>query len=227
MIDPTAPVTASPQNPAQPTSGSTGSTSAITSDFETFLKMLTVQMENQDPLNPIESSDFSVQLATFSGVEQQVQTNDLLSALAAQMTASGLADMAGWVGMEARAAAPAWFDGTTPLAMSPDPVAVADRAELVVRDQWGSEVQRLNVPITAETIEWDGIDSNRTPLPTGVYSFELVSYSQGDALQAEPVEVYQRVREIRSDGVGTTLILESGAEIPSASVTALRDPNLT
>ena len=50
----------------------------ISSDFETFLRMLTVQMQNQDPLNPIQSSDFAVQLATFSGVEQQVRTNDLL-----------------------------------------------------------------------------------------------------------------------------------------------------
>ena len=40
-----------------------------TSDFETFLKMLTVQLENQDPLNPMESTEFAVQLATFSGAE--------------------------------------------------------------------------------------------------------------------------------------------------------------
>ena len=47
----------------------------LSSDFETFLKMLTVQLENQDPLNPVDSADYAVQLATFSGVEQQVQTN--------------------------------------------------------------------------------------------------------------------------------------------------------
>lgn len=45
----------------------TGQTAKITSDFNTFLRMLTVQMQNQDPLKPIESSDFAVQLATFSG----------------------------------------------------------------------------------------------------------------------------------------------------------------
>ena len=47
-----------------------GSAAAESSDFETFLKMLTVQMQNQDPLNPVESTDYAVQLATFSGVEQ-------------------------------------------------------------------------------------------------------------------------------------------------------------
>ena len=44
---------------------------AMTTDFETFLRMLTVQMQNQNPLNPMESQEFAVQLATFSGVEQR------------------------------------------------------------------------------------------------------------------------------------------------------------
>jgi len=47
--------------------------------------MLTVQMQNQDPLNPVDSSDYAVQLATFSNVEQQVQTNDILRELQSQM----------------------------------------------------------------------------------------------------------------------------------------------
>jgi flagellar basal-body rod modification protein FlgD len=76
--------TQTPQSPNQTTRSK-----ALTSDFETFLRMLTVQMKNQDPLNPIESSDFAVQLATFSGVEQQVKTNDLLTKLADSFGGSG------------------------------------------------------------------------------------------------------------------------------------------
>ena len=71
-------------------STNSASNAVISSDFETFLKMLTTQMQNQDPLNPIESSDYAVQLATFSGVEQQVRTNQLLADLANQMGSSGL-----------------------------------------------------------------------------------------------------------------------------------------
>ena len=59
-------------------SAATAETSLIGNDFNTFLVMLTTQLQNQDPLNPIESSDYAVQLATFSGVEQQVRTNQLL-----------------------------------------------------------------------------------------------------------------------------------------------------
>lgn len=64
-----------------PTAQQATSKKEISSDFETFLRMLTVQMQNQDPLDPVDSSDYAVQLATFSNVERQVQTNDLLREL--------------------------------------------------------------------------------------------------------------------------------------------------
>ena len=78
----TTPATASSAAPA-------AAKPRITSDFDTFLQMLTAQMKNQDPLNPIESADFATQLATFSSVEQAVLTNDLLRGL---MSQTGLAD---------------------------------------------------------------------------------------------------------------------------------------
>ena len=130
--------TATQANPAQAAAG-------ISADFEMFLKMLTVQMQNQDPLNPVDSTDYATQLATFSGVEQAVMTNDLLKALSAQLTSGGLADMAAWVGKEARAATPAYFDGQ-PVTLAPNPAALADQAEIIVRNDLGVEVQRFSVP---------------------------------------------------------------------------------
>lgn len=71
-----------------------GARGQISSDFQTFLKMLTAQIQNQDPLNPTPSDEFAVQLATFSSVEQQVRTNDLLVALGAQFGSMGMAQFA-------------------------------------------------------------------------------------------------------------------------------------
>ena len=50
----------------------TSQEASISSDFETFLKILTAQIKNQDPLKPTLSSEFATQLATFSSLEQQV-----------------------------------------------------------------------------------------------------------------------------------------------------------
>ena len=56
-------------------------------DYDAFLTLLVAEMKNQDPTKPMESTDFIAQLATFSNVEQAVQTNEKLDAL---LTASAL-----------------------------------------------------------------------------------------------------------------------------------------
>ncbi|WP_373636856.1 flagellar hook capping FlgD N-terminal domain-containing protein [Yoonia sp. BS5-3] len=198
------------------------SSAAITSDFETFLQMLTVQMQNQDPLNPVDSTDYATQLATFSGVEQAVLTNDLLQALSSQLVSSGLADMAAWVGKEARAATPAYFDGT-PITISPNPALLADNAEIVVHDEYGVEVQRFDVPISAEPVEWAGVAPGGVAYPSGMYTFELISSLEGEILTQETAEVYSTVTEVRAQDGQTLLILEGGSAIATNQVSALRD----
>lgn len=198
------------------------SEAVISSDFETFLKMLTVQMENQDPLNPTESGEYAQQLATFSGVEQAVLTNELLTSLMLQMNTSGMAQMADWVGKEARAAAPAHFDGT-PITIAPNPAAIADKVELVVFNQAGEEVQRMEIPKTAEPVEWAGTSPDGTPFPNGVYSFNVESSSNGEVVLNEVADIYARVNEVRSENGESVLILEGGVAVLATDVSALRE----
>ena len=196
----------------------------ISSDFETFLKMMTAQIENQDPLDPIDSADYAVQLATFSSVEQQVKTNDLLSALGGQLQLSGMAEMAAWVGMDARAVAPGYFDGS-PITIWPKPAAGSDNVELVVSDEAGNEVYRSSIPNAAEPIEWAGVMSDGYPVASGLYSFEIASYSNDEVVLSESPEIYSQVSDVRSEGGLTVLVLEGGTLVPTASVTGLKNPN--
>ncbi len=201
----------------------TSSKSEISSDFETFLKMLTVQMQNQDPLNPVDSSDYAVQLATFSGVEQQVQTNDLLRDLSAVMGAGGMAQMAGWVGMEARTSAPVQYTGSPVTLLTPT-ASSADAAELVVRDSYGDEIARYQVDPRDAEVDWVGVGSDGSPLPAGQYAFEVVSYALGEEIAREAASTYARVTEVQSNAGQTMLVLQSGATVPVTSVTAVREP---
>jgi flagellar basal-body rod modification protein FlgD len=198
------------------------SEAVISSDFETFLKMLTVQMENQDPLNPTDSSEYAQQLATFSGVEQAVLTNDLLSALMVQMNTTGMAQMADWVGKEARAPMPGHFDGS-PITIAPNPAAVADKVELVISDSDGNEVQRYDIPKSADPIEWNGTQVDGTPFPSGLYQFQVVSSVNGAPILVETADIYARVREVRSENGQSMLVLEGGVSVLASDVSALRE----
>jgi flagellar basal-body rod modification protein FlgD len=81
--------TAATATAAAATSGGTGVTAAnFTSNFDTFLTLLTTELQNQDPLSPMDTDQFTQQLATFSEVEQQIQTNSNLSTLISNQSAS-------------------------------------------------------------------------------------------------------------------------------------------
>ena len=196
----------------------------IASDFETFLKMLTAQARYQDPLEPIDSTEYSAQLAQFSMVEQQVQGNDLLTAMQAQLGLANMAAMSGWVGMETRSTAPSHFDGANPITVSPNPAKITDTVTLIVKNDKGTEVQRIAMPVSADPYQWQGIDDDGLPFPPGSYSFTLESQKNGEVVLSDAAETYTRVKETQMQGNEVALILESGSAILASSVTALREP---
>jgi len=202
------------------TASGSGARAAQSSDYQTFLNMLTVQMRNQDPLNPMAGTDFAVQLATFSGVEQQMQTNQLLTALLGR---SGLAEMGSWVGMEARIYSGAWFDGD-PIDLAPDPALGAERSYLIVRDSNGAIVDTREIPTDMDTYQWSGLDDDGAPLPTGRYTFELESRAGDNVLDTAPVAAYLPIREARNEGGMVVLVLPGGMLVDSAGISGLRQP---
>lgn len=211
------------------TTASNGASSLISSDFETFLRMMTTQARYQDPLEPMDSSEYAAQLAQFSMVEQQVQTNDLLQSLSAALqtttaTQTSVGALSGWIGMEALSYAPAHFDGT-PVTIAPNPLTAADTAYLVVYDAAGTEVQRQSIPVSPDAVQWHGVAGlNGSTFPEGNYTFEIESFQQGELLLAERAQTYGRVTEARIEEGRTILILEGGLAVLADDVTGLREP---
>ena len=196
--------------------------SGINSDFNTFVRMLTTQIKNQDPTNPMDSADFAVQLATFAGVEQQVKTNDLLSKLSNQFGVMGMSQLAAWVGQEARAPSPVYL-GDHAITLNYASAQGADRAVLCVRNEKGELVAREDVPLGKGPHQWTGKGADGRDLPNGKYSLSLESYKGEKKLgDPTPVEAYSRILEARSGTNGTVLMLEGGIEVAATAVTALR-----
>ena len=210
--------------PAPPAAARQTASNAATlsSDFETFIRMLTAQARYQDPLEPLDSSQYATQLAQFSMVEQQVLANDRLAALSAALATGNMAALAGWVGMEARAPAPARWNG--------DPVEVvakrtpgADTATLVIETARGVEVARRSLPPGEDTFLWDGRDDAGSVLPYGTYNLSVESSALGVVVGREPAQVYARVVEAQVIDGQTHLLLDSGSRIAAEGVSALRN----
>lgn len=208
---------------ASTASAGSGDRTMINSDFQTFLTMLTTQMQNQDPLNPMESTEFATQLATFSGVEQQVRTNELLGSLQDSMALSSMGQIAGWIGMDARAEMPMSFDGE-PLTLYATENALADRMELVVTDSDGQTLQRMAIPATETAFLWAGVTNDGDPLPSGVYGFHVEYFADDEPIDTQPAQGYARIEEAQIVNGDIWLSMPGGVQVNASLVQAVRDP---
>ncbi|WP_239986006.1 flagellar hook capping FlgD N-terminal domain-containing protein [Paracoccus sp. SY] len=197
-----------------------GTTAAGSTNFDTFLRMLTTQLKNQDPLNPMEGSDFAVQLATFSGVEQQAQTNKLLQMMLMQSGGS-LGQLADWIGKEVRTTEPVWF-GDKALTLDIAPDSRADSVTLVVLNEAGTEVSREEIGPGEGQIDWFGRDDGGEKLADGRYSFVIESSRAGEVISEDAVGAYVRVAEAELGNRGIELIFEGGGSALASDIEALR-----
>ena len=213
------------QTTSQLAATQTQTTAALASDFETFLKMLTAQARYQDPLEPIDSSEYAAQLAQFSMVEQQVLSNDLLNSLGDQLGANSIGQMASWIGMEARSTSAAAFAGD-PITVLPKIEASADQAFLIAYGADGTEVQRRQIDLDGEAIEWSGVLDDGSVAPEGNYSFKIESRQIGETIGTSSAETYARITEARRVGADTLFVLNSGDTVTASEVSALREAGL-
>lgn len=198
-----------------------GPTMSGSTDYQTFLTMLTTQLKNQDPTAPMESTDFAVQLATFSGVEQQTMTNQLLERMGGKMDAMTLSDLSSWLGAQARVSAPVTVDGS-PVTLYPQFDAKADKAVLVVKDATGNTVSRNALDPAAKTLDWTPADATGAPLTSGRYVLSVENYAGDTPLSITPVQHYATVTEAKIGPKGTMLVLEDGSEVAASDVTSLK-----
>ncbi|MDO5704768.1 MAG: flagellar hook capping FlgD N-terminal domain-containing protein, partial [Paracoccus sp. (in: a-proteobacteria)] len=174
-------------------------------DFETFLRMLTTQLKNQDPMNPMEGSEFAVQLATFSGVEQQAQSNKLLKQIADQLGGGGLTQLSQYLGKEVRTTAPVWF-GSDTVTLDIKPDSRADSVILVTQNAHGREISREEIGTGAGQVDWFGRDAFGTKLTDGSYAFRIESYLNGEMIAEAEVGAYARVTGAETTAQGVQLV---------------------
>jgi flagellar basal-body rod modification protein FlgD len=193
-------------------------------DFKNFLTLLTAQLRHQDPLSPLDSTQFVEQLASFSAVEQQIETNKLLKELMGASTKSDFENAALWIGKEVDAAiSSARFEGKAlefGVPVGPEGAA----GEIVVRDAAGAVVYREKVAAGQSTFKWNGVDEDGAAVSNGVYKF-IVEYVKDEATAGTKLlSSSSRVTEVRFADGKPQLGLENGAVVEPDDVVAMREP---
>jgi flagellar basal-body rod modification protein FlgD len=153
---------------------------------DAFMQLLITQMTNQNPLDPMENTEFISQLAQFSALELQQNMASAMELLALTQTAATNSQMVNLIGK--RVIVPGnqfTLDGKNPVELQFDLEGDAQPAKLVIKDSSGSVVRTLDFTELEEGInkwEFDGKDSNGDLLEAGNYSYQILDY-EGDEIE--------------------------------------------
>ena len=198
-------------------------------DFESFLTLLTAQLRNQDPLSPLDSTEFVAQLASFSSVEQLIGTNERLDALATQSLSGDIASFAAWIGRQVTSVDGTFRSTGDEVTFGIPEVANADQTEVAVMDPLTGSVLRtfLLPPDGANQGVWDGEDQLGNAISPRELKLELRFFEGGSITHTAPAEVFRKVNGIRGTDNGLILDLADGGSLSPDKVGRLleAEPN--
>jgi len=176
-VDSTMPSTVTSAGAAAQNNTSTKSSSStgIADNFQTFLTLLTTQLQNQNPLDPLDTNQFTQQLVQFAQVEQQLKANDQLSALVALQKTAQSTQALGFVGQTISVdGSTAYFNGAATWNFN----AAADCNSVVtISAPNGETAYTGSYALTAgnASFVWDGKGNDGTQWPPGNYKLSITA----------------------------------------------------
>jgi flagellar basal-body rod modification protein FlgD len=166
----------------------------LSDNYDTFLVLLTAQLQNQDPLSPMDSNEFTQQLVQYSQVEQQIRTNDQLETLVDQYRASSTGAALSFLGQDVIIEADETYLAGGAANWAYELPETASSLTLNVRDASGRIVYTANDAARGggeHLFTWDGATTNGGTASDGVYTLEVIARDSAN----EELETTTRVRE--------------------------------
>jgi len=188
------------------------SRASLSDNFDTFLTLLTSQLQNQDPLSPMDSNQFTQQLVQFSQVEQQIRTNEQLEAMNNQGRAALSGTALSYLGRDALVEdkrgllgdkGASWTYAFEKEAASVD-IDIKDSAGHVVYSASGDEGEGSHV------FNWDGKTKNGTRAPNGIYTLVVNARDGDDEAMTSQVTTRLTIRGVDLTAQTPSVLTEAG-----------------
>ncbi|MDD5587008.1 MAG: flagellar hook capping FlgD N-terminal domain-containing protein [Alphaproteobacteria bacterium] len=210
---------------ASTASSSSSASSKLTGDYATFLKILTTQLQNQDPMSATDTNQFTQELVQFAGVEQQISTNDKLEQLVSLMKGNGITSLLNYVGqtIEAPANDQILVQGGS-AALSYNLPSTAKSVTITVKDSTGATIATMAGPTASgvNKVAWDGVKTDGTQAADGVYKLSIAATdSESKAMTISNIDMIGRVTGLQTDSDGTATLSLGAASVKAADVTAV------
>ena len=200
-------------------SNSSSSLSNLSSNLDNFLKILTTQLQHQDPLSPMDTHEFTNQLVQFASVEQQIQGNRNLESLISLQETNIMVGAVSYIGKEVEATGQTTTleDGKAKFIYSLPEEATA--SILAIYDENGTQVLFKQADKEAGRHEfiWDGKDTKGAAMPEGDYTIQVVAVNADNEAITPAYSITGTVTGVGIDDGEATLSL-GGMNVPLANV---------
>ena len=199
-------------DPTVPTQAG-GDRTRLSDNYDTFLVLLTAQLQNQDPLAPMDSTQFTQQLVQFSQVEQQIRTNEQLEGLVGQYQAASAGAALSYLGKDAIIDANETYlaGGAANWAYSLPESATS--ITVSVKDARGRTVYETTTADRGageHLFTWDGKKADGTTMPDGVYSIIIDADNAAGNNITPTVRVRETIMGVDFSGDTPVVITPSG-----------------
>jgi len=195
----------------------------LSGNFDTFLQLLTTQLQNQDPLDPMDSNQFTQQLVEFSQVEQQINTNTNLQTLITQGQSQSGAYATGYLGKVVTVSGGEGALTNGQAQWTYNLAAAATSTTLSVTNANGQVVYSGAGQTAAgsNTFTWNGEDLNGNQQPDGTYTLAVNASNAGTAVTTT-VSSSGTVSEVNMTG-GTPQLVIGAMQVPLTSIGAIQN----
>ncbi|MBL8536835.1 MAG: flagellar hook capping protein [Hyphomonadaceae bacterium] len=203
------PITPVSTEPAQ----AAGARTRLSDNYDTFLVLLTSQLQNQDPLAPMDSTQFTQQLVQFSQVEQQIRTNEQLEGLVSHYQAASAGSALSYLGRDAIIESNQTYLANGQANWAYRLPQSAESITVKVRDAAGRTVfSTTAAPRTAgeHLFAWDGTTSSGGTAPDGVYSISVEALNESETAITPTITVRETIMGVDFSGAEPVVITPSG-----------------
>lgn len=208
---------------ASSSSSSNSAMSQLSGNFNTFLQLLTTQLQHQDPLDPMDTSQFTQQLVEYSQVEQQIDTNTNLQSLISQGTTQSAAFATGYLGKTVTVSGGEGSLTNGAAQWTYNLGTAATSTTLQITDASGNVVYSGSGPTSAgkNTFNWNGQDNTGNQLPDGSYTLAVKASAGGQTVTSTVTSVgtVSEVNMIK----GTPQLLIGSMEVPLTSISSVQN----
>jgi len=208
-------------DPSAPPAPTTSSGTSAADLSKNFLKMLTVQLQNQDPMNPMDNAAMTSQLAALNQVDGINKLNTSVTALVAQMQSANFMNLSSSVGKTALAeGSQVYFSGHS-VGMAAKLAAPAASLKAVIRDSNSQIVNQFDfgpTPIGMTDFIWDGGNDAGKQVASGMYTLELTATDAQGKTTSPASFVGAMVASIGQEGSDMKVGLSDGRNILSTDI---------